>query len=873
VRGGVIDADALALAEAAHSLVESDTRRAVAVAERAAELARAGKDAEAEAAALHALGFARHELGDPRAIRTLRAAVRIADRAGLSRRAALARRPLAIYLAYAGAIDSAVREIDAACAALDGIELARCEVSRIAVFGLAGRAPALAASERALQTLRREGDAIWEARLLKNRGFQLAERGDATRAEPDLARARDLYTSLGATAAAVGAEYELARIELTRGDLPACLARLDSIDATSIPPRHRSSLELLRAKALLAARLTGEARQALDLAQVIWRAGAIEDPEGRLEMVTLTLLAGDAARAHSLARQAQRSFAGRRQGSYAARAAGLALTAAIRAGVLTPSAVRSGRRAARTLAVTGWREEALRVRLAVARAAIELGSPRVARRELAMCSALRRRGAVADRIEAWHIEALVLLAAGNRAGAQRAAARGLALLDAYRAALGAPELRATASEIGSELARLGLRIALAGSDAGSVLVWAEKLRANALRLAPVTPPDDAELRDAQTQLRRVGAAIRRAERSGGSDGSLLARQAALEASIRRSSRHVVGDVNGASIAPQRREIARALGRNALVELIELDGTLTALTLVDERVARHDLGPYAPVEEQIQWLRFALRRMTRRPQSSAQRAGALAVARASAEELSRRLIEPIADAVGERTLVVVPTRSLHAMPWAMLPALRGRPLVVAPSVATWLTLRPAPIPAATRIVLAAGPRLRHAAAELAAVNGLYPSAAVLAGRQATVTAVMQALDGATIAHVACHGSFRSDSPLFSSLELSDGPLNVYELQRLRRAPDLIVLSACDLAISDARPGDEMLGFAAALTGMGTRTVIASVVPAPDATVKRLMIALHRELIAGHSPAVALATAQATLRPGESALTGFVCLGSG
>ena len=280
-----------------------------------------------------------------------------------------------------------------------------------------------------------------------------------------------------------------------------------------------------------------------------------------------------------------------------------------------------------------------------------------------------------------------------------------------------------------------------------------------------------------------------------------------------------------------------------------------------------------MEEQIQWLRFALRRMTRRPQSGARRAGALAVARASAEELSRRLIEPIADSVGDRALVVVPTRSLHAMPWAMLPALRGRPLVVAPSVATWVTLHSAPSPDATKIVLVAGPRLRHAAAELAAVDDLYPSAAVLAGRQATVTAVMQALDGATIAHVACHGSFRSDSPLFSSLELSDGPLNVYELQRLRRAPDLIVLSACDLAISDARPGDELLGFAAALTGMGTRTVIASVVPAPDATVKRLMIALHRELIAGHSPAVALATAQATLRPGESALTGFVCLGSG
>jgi len=111
VRGGTVDEDALALAESAHALVESDTRRAAALAERAVEVARASRDPEAEVAALHALGFARHELGDPRAITTLRAAVRIGQRSGLVRRAALARRPLAIYLAYAGAVRLAIREI------------------------------------------------------------------------------------------------------------------------------------------------------------------------------------------------------------------------------------------------------------------------------------------------------------------------------------------------------------------------------------------------------------------------------------------------------------------------------------------------------------------------------------------------------------------------------------------------------------------------------------------------------------------------------------------------------------------------------------------------------------------------------------------
>ena len=48
-------------------------------------------------------------------------------------------------------------------------------------------------------------------------------------------------------------------------------------------------------------------------------------------------------------------------------------------------------------------------------------------------------------------------------------------------------------------------------------------------------------------------------------------------------------------------------------------------------------------------------------------------------------------------------------------------------------------------------------------------------------------------------------------------------------------------------------------MGTRTIIASVVPVPDAGAKRLMIALHRHLTAGDSPSVALAKAQAATEP--------------
>ena len=176
--------------------------------------------------------------------------------------------------------------------------------------------------------------------------------------------------------------------------------------------------------------------------------------------------------------------------------------------------LRSGLRAAAILADAGCRQDALRLRLTVARAAIELGAIQLARRELAASSPLRRRGPVADRVETWHVQALIRLAEGDVTGAQQAARKGLRLVEDHRAALRASDLRASASETGVGLARLGLRIALADGSPGALLEWAEALRGNALRLVPVTPPKSPRLRAAITELRQVSANISRAERGG-----------------------------------------------------------------------------------------------------------------------------------------------------------------------------------------------------------------------------------------------------------------------------------------------------------------------------------------------------------------------
>jgi hypothetical protein len=182
--------------------------------------------------------------------------------------------------------------------------------------------------------------------------------------------------------------------------------------------------------------------------------------------------------------------------------------------------------------------------------------------------------------------------------------------------------------------------------------------------------------------------------------------------------------------------------------------------------------------------------------------------------------------------------------------------------------------AGRVVLVAGPDLAEAGPEIGDLRELYPAATYLSGPDATVAAVTAALDGAHLAHVAAHGLFRSDQPLLSALLLADGPITVYDLERLDRAPRCMVLASCDAGLAEVRPGDELMGLSAALLAQGTVALIAPLLPVPDDATRPAMLALHRAMRAGASPAGALAAAcaQATGLDRYTA-AGFACIGAG
>jgi hypothetical protein len=320
-----------------------------------------------------------------------------------------------------------------------------------------------------------------------------------------------------------------------------------------------------------------------------------------------------------------------------------------------------------------------------------------------------------------------------------------------------------------------------------------------------------------------------------------------------------------------RSVLDALGERALVEMAAHDGRLYAVVGVGGRTRVRELADEAEVAAELERLRVSLRRATSGHASPASLAASRQAAEFGAARLDELLLAPLRAEVGDRPLVLVPTSVLHAVPWSILPSCHGRPVTVAPSAAMWLAATTGPgLRRPGRPVFVAGPGLQHAEEEVRAIAASYEGAVRLSGADATCAAVCAAMEGAELVHIASHGRFRADNPQFSSLQLADGQMTVYDLERLERPPATIVLSSCDSGRSDVRPGDELMGVSAALLAMGSRSLVASVFPVPDEATRALMMAFHAEFRRGRTPSEALAAAQAQCRL-SSALSLVACAG--
>jgi CHAT domain-containing protein len=150
-----------------------------------------------------------------------------------------------------------------------------------------------------------------------------------------------------------------------------------------------------------------------------------------------------------------------------------------------------------------------------------------------------------------------------------------------------------------------------------------------------------------------------------------------------------------------------------------------------------------------------------------------------------------------------------------------------------------------------PRVRD---EIETIAPLFAETTALLDGDATIQALRREAPFADVVHLACHGQFRPDNPLFSSLKLGDGWLTVREAYDLNLHCALVTLSACETGVSAVAPGDELIGLARGFFAAGSPSLVLSLWTVDDDATAELMNEFYRNLIETGSPATALRLAQ-------------------
>jgi CHAT domain len=840
----------------------------------------AGRPSPHDASVAHqAAGIVLRDFGDVEAgLRELRQALRQARRTGSAERETDVLASLAVALFFTGRTAAGLAAFEAALRRSSGVLAAQVLYRRGIVFIRLGRFPAaLEDARHAVVVLRRAGDPLWTARALNLRATAYQRLGSTSRADADYVAAIRLYSTIGQELEALAPMLNRALTAYASGDLPAALAYLDA--ATPSYQRLKVPTITLRVKRCAVLLAAGLARDAL--AEAAAALGEIEEIHGQFtEKADLLLMAANCALAAAQpqvaldrAQAAYGMYRSQRSTWRKAHAARVLVQARYEVGPVSAPLLREANRSAARLDALGS-SDAAQAHLLAGRIALDRRRRDDAERHLAALARTRRRGPALSRVSGWLGEALRAEAAGRPGQMLAACRRGLDVLDEYRLALGASELRAQATVHGAELAALAQRHAAQARRPRLLLTWSERWRATAYAVPPVRPSADAELNVSLAALRDLTRDLDQARSQGMPSASLQKEQQRLETEVRASALRVRGNGPWTRAPFSPADLLDELGPARLVEIVDVDGDLHVLTCGSGRIRQFSAGHASDAMKAADFARFALRRLARsRPGDDP--SSSLAVLDKAGPALQQALLGQAVRHLGDGPVIIVPTGKLHPIPWPLLPALKDRVISVAPSASAWMHARQAPEPGHRHVTLARGPGLATDGAEVPLVARLYDDVTVLEDTAATADKVLSALDGAWLAHIAAHGIFRADSPLFSSLRMHDGPLTVYDFEHLNRAPYRLVLSSCDSSVLAPAGANELLGLVSSLLPLGTAGILAAIVPLNDQAVVPLMVDLHRHLRTGQTLAESLYNVRQTLTddPVEQATaTSLVTLGA-
>jgi tetratricopeptide (TPR) repeat protein len=298
---------------------------------------------------------------------------------------------------------------------------------------------------------------------------------------------------------------------------------------------------------------------------------------------------------------------------------------------------------------------------------------------------------------------------------------------------------------------------------------------------------------------------------------------------------------------------------ALVEYFRVGERLLAFLVTRQSLEVVPVALVTRVQHLLRLLQFQI--SWARPGTGASTPGSrqslLSSAQVHLGELYDELVAPLRPRLTASHLVFVPHDLLHYVPFHAL--FDGRQHLIdsfsvsyAPSATIYALCHRRRTNAAGPSLILGAPDQRTPAIEdeVRSLARTLPDAELYLGAKATDQVLRARGEQSRLVHIAAHGFFRGDNPMFSGIRLGGSYVTLYDLYNLKLPAEMISLSACVTGLNVIAAGDELLGLARGLFRAGAASLVLALWEVPDESAAAFMKAFYGRYFSTHNRAAAV-----------------------
>ncbi|HXS98476.1 MAG TPA: CHAT domain-containing protein [Candidatus Limnocylindrales bacterium] len=305
----------------------------------------------------------------------------------------------------------------------------------------------------------------------------------------------------------------------------------------------------------------------------------------------------------------------------------------------------------------------------------------------------------------------------------------------------------------------------------------------------------------------------------------------------------------------------------LLQYYRVKDTFYACLLSRKDLKIVPLGAASDVRRVLQLLRFQLSKFRLGPEYIRTfQPLLLEAASAHLRGLYDALIAPIARDLRQRHLIVAPHEFLHYLPFHALMDESGgflgdrHSISYTPSASVYYLCCTKNVTASEGALILGvpDPSAPQILEETRAVASVLSNAEVYLGPQATDRVLRERGAHCRYIHIATHGWFRQDNPMFSSIGLGNTHLSLFDLYQVSLPAELVTLSGCGTGLNVVVGGDELLGLKRGLLYAGAQSILVTLWDVNDQSTADFMKLFYQHLKSNGNKAAAVQSAMAGIR---------------